>query len=206
MICSYCQTQQIAPFELDSASLGLKSVAYKHVKLKHNKTIHVVHINERRSEVVEEPTGRVMTIRQDDATGAAVLSGVGEFSMATLTSMSPPSPEPPPTSTTTETTETTAEPNQSQATVQTMQPTSTNKILNLNDFSSLTQLVDSSVLFKNSKKHGLNYLDGSNLSFYYRNKLKLGESHIPVFCSFFKSPKSVDRISLRILNKSIQNS
>lgn len=183
MLCSYCQTHQVAPSELDAAGLG-KSVVHKHVKLKNNKSIHVLHVNERpqsaaQTTIIEPPT-RVLS---QDGGAAAIVCELSEPTQ-------PSSPELP-TNTVTNTTAVLSGSSQSkyqqqpqEAATSNSNSNNSNNVVNLNDFASLTQLVDSSILTK-SKKHGLAYLNGANVSLFYRNKLKLGESQNPVILHFF---------------------
>lgn len=186
MLCSYCQTHQVAPSELDAAGLG-KSVVHKHVKLKNNKSIHVLHVNERpqsaaQTTIIEPPT-RVLS---QDGGAAAIVCELSEPTQ-------PSSPELAelPTNTVTNTTAVLSGSSHSKYQQQpqeaaTSNSNNSNNVVNLNDFASLTQLVDSSILTK-SKKHGLAYLNGANVSLFYRNKLKLGESQNPVILHFFCS-------------------
>lgn len=218
MLCSYCQVQQIAPSELDAAGLGSFSCVHKHVKLKNNKTIHVLHVNDRGSAAtVCEPT-RVFSQEGGSADNYMFAEGMvnggygyggpvsttsangivlgGEFSH---NSVSPEPPQaitmmtaantiltttPPPLvqqpSLTSEQQRRTSQPNNNQVALSTISQAS----FNLNEFASFTQIVDSPVI-KRSKKHGLSCLEAPELSIFYRNKLKLGESQIPVRIQYY---------------------
>lgn len=219
MLCSYCQVQQIAPSELDAAGLGSFSCVHKHVKLKNNKTIHVLHVNDRGSAAtVCEPT-RVFSQEGGGADNymfaEGMINGVGgggggygyggpvsttsangvvlggEFSH---NSVSPEPPQPITMMTAANTILTTTPPlvqqqqqsltneqqrRTSQSNNQVALSTISQASFNLNEFASFTQIVDSPVI-KRSKKHGLSCLEAPELSIFYRNKLKLGESQIPV--------------------------
>ena len=182
MLCSYCQTHQVSPSELDAAGLSLgsnKSVVHKHVKLKNNKSIHVIHVNEKSSPLttIIEPPSRV--IPQDGGTGTSASNPLVGFELSEATPTQTSSPEPPTNTNTTTVISSPSHLKYQQSTPSSNSNNNNSNVVNLNDYTSLTQLVDSSILTK-SKKHGLNYLNGANLSFFYRNKLKLGESQNPV--------------------------